>query len=165
LWHNKEMNMPNKFIRNLSTEEISRLEQLWQTSDNFRLRNRSQAILLSFQKVSIDEIAKICQVGRDAVSSWIRKWEKRGEAGLKDEPKSGRPPKLSAIEEEEALKLALKMPNAPNRQLAEIKKQTGKEVSRGILKRVLKKNIGGNESNEEKPRNTIKKSSSEPNGN
>jgi transposase len=165
LWHNKEMNMPNKFIRNLSAEEISRLEQLWQTSDNFRLRNRSQAILLSFQKVSMDEIAKICQVGRDAVSSWIRKWESRGEAGLKDEPKSGRRPKLSAAEEEQALRLALKLPNAPNRQLAEIKKQTGKEVSRGILKRVLKKNIGGNESNEEKPRNTIKKSSSEPNGN
>lgn len=39
--------------------------------------------------VPMDEIAKICQVGRDAVSSWIRKWEASGEAGLSDEPKSG----------------------------------------------------------------------------
>lgn len=156
------MNMPNKFVRNLSAEEIIRLEQLWQTSNNFRFRNRSQAILLSFQKVPINEIAKICQVGRDAVSSWIRKWEASGEAGLKDEPKSGRRPKLSEAEEKEVLKLALQMPNAPSRQLAEIKNQTGKEVSRGMLKRLLKKNIGGKESNEEKPRNTIKKSSSEP---
>ncbi len=156
--------MPNKFVRNLSAEEISRLEQLWQSGSNFRFRNRSQAILLSFQKVPMDEIAKICQVGRDAVSSWIRKWETRGEEGLKDAPKSGRRPKLSEAEEKEALKLALKMPNAPSRQLAEIKNRTGKQVSRGILKRRLKKNIAGNESNEEKSRNTSKKSSSVRNG-
>ena len=159
------MNMPNKFVRNLSAEEISRLEQLWQTGNNFRFRNRSQAILLSFQKVPMDEIAKICQVGRDAVSSWIRKWEASGEAGLKDEPKSGRRPKLSEAEEKEALKLALKIPNAPSRQLAEIKNRTGKEVSRGMLKRMLKKNIGGNELSEEKPENIIKKSSGGQNGN
>lgn len=131
MWHNKEMNMPNKFVRNLSAEEIIRLEQLWHSSDNFRLRNRSQAILLSFQKVSIDEIAKICQVGRDAVSRWLQKWETSGEEGLKDEPKSGRRPRFSEAEELEAVQLALQMPNSPTRQLAEIEKQTGKPVSRG----------------------------------
>jgi transposase len=149
------MNMPNKFVRNLSAEEIIRLEQLWQTSDNFRLRNRSQAILLSFQKVSMDEIAKICQVGRDAVSRWIKKWETTGEAGLKDEPKSGRRPRLSEAEEKTAVELALQMPNSPGRQLAEIARQTGKPVSGGMLKRMLKKNIVGNESKEGKPSNTI----------
>ena len=156
------MNMPNKFVRNLSAEEVIGLEQLWHRSDNFRLRNRAQAILLSFQKVSLDEIAKICQVGRDAVSGWIQKWEMRGEDGLKDEPKSGRRPRLSAAEELAAVQLALQMPNSPTRQLAAIEKQTGKPVSRGMLKRMLKKNIGGNESNGEKPRNTIRRSSSAP---
>ncbi len=66
------MNVPNKFVNNLTDENIMKLEQLWQTSSNFRLRNRSHAILLSFQRVSIDEIAHICAVGRDAVSSWIK---------------------------------------------------------------------------------------------
>jgi transposase len=152
------MNMPNKFVRNLSAEEIIRLEQLWQTSDNFCLRNRSQAILLSFQKVSPDEIAGICQVGRASVSRWIQKWETTGEAGLKDNPKSGRRPRLSEDEEIEVLKIALQMPNAPARQLAAIEKRMGKPVSRGMLKRMLKKNIVGNESKEEKPSTTISSS-------
>jgi hypothetical protein len=78
------MNMPNKFVNNLTDENIIKLEQLWQTSSNFRLRNRSQAVLLSFQKVPIDETAKICNVGRDAVSSWIKRWETDGYEGLSD---------------------------------------------------------------------------------
>ncbi len=150
--------MPNKFVNNLTDENIMKLEQLWQTSSNFRFRNRSQAILLSFQRVPIDEIAKICNVGRDAVSRWINRWEVGGYEGLGDQPKSGRRPTLSKIEALKAVKIALQVPQSPARQLSAIEKKTGKRVSRGILKRLLKKNIVGNESNEEKPRNTISES-------
>ena len=89
------MNMPNKFVNNLTDENIMKLEQLWQTSSKFRRRNGSQAILLSFQRVPIDERAKICNVGRDALSSWINRWETDGYDGLSDQPKSGRRPTLS----------------------------------------------------------------------
>ena len=110
------MNVPNKFVNNLTDENIMKLEQLWQTSSNFRLRNRSHAILLSFQRVSIDEIANICAVGRDAVSSWINRWEAAGYEGLTDHLKSGRRPTLSKKEELEAVKIALCVPQSPARQ-------------------------------------------------
>ncbi len=165
MWHNVEMNMPNKFVNNLTDENIIKLEQLWQTSSNFRLRNGSQAVLLSFQKVPIDEIAKICNVGRDAVSSWIKRWETDGYEGLSDQPKSGRRATLSKKEELQAVKPALRVPHSPVRQLSAIEKKTGKQVSRGMLKRMLKKNIVGNESNEAKPRNTISESFAAPDEN
>jgi transposase len=133
------MNMPNKFVNNLTDENIIKLEQLWQTSSNFRLRNGSQAVLLSFQKVPIDETAKICNVGRDAVSSWIKRWETDGYEGLSDQPKSGRRATLSKKEELHAVNPALRVPHSPVRQLSAIEKKTGKHVSRGMLKRRLKK--------------------------
>jgi len=159
------MNVPNKFVDHLTDESIMKLEQLWQTSSNFRLRNRSHAILLSFQRVSIDEIANICAVGRDAVSSWINRWEAAGYEGLKDHLKSGRRPTLSKKEQLKAVKIALCVPQSPARQLSEIEKKTGKRVSRGMLKRMLKKNIGGNESNEGKPKNTTNERFAERNEN
>jgi transposase len=52
----------------------------------------------------INDIAKIYQVDRDTVSTWITKWEQEGEASLHDQPRSGRPPKLTP--EEQALAIA-----------------------------------------------------------
>lgn len=156
------MNMPNKFVSNLTAEEITKLEQLWQTNANFRVRNRAQALLLSYRRVGIDEIARICKVGRDAVSSWINNWETSGYEGLKDKAKSGRRPTLSQTEEAVAIKTALEVPQSPARQLAEIEKKVGKRISRGSLKRLLKKNIGGNESSAAKLKNVVGKSFSEP---
>jgi transposase len=155
------MNMPNKFVSNLTEEDVTKLEQLWQTNANFRVRNRAQSILLSYRRVGIDELARICGVGRDAVSSWINKWETSGEAGLKDKVRSGRRPTLSRTEETEALKIALEVPQSPARQLAEIEKKVGKRISGGILKRLLKKNIVGNQSSAAKLKNTIGRNLSE----
>ena len=89
------MKVPTKFIKTLSQEEHSRLVENHQTSENFRLRNRSHAILLSFERFPIAEIAKICRVDRDTVSLWIDNWNEFGEKGLADEEKSGRPPILT----------------------------------------------------------------------
>ena len=62
--------MPNKFIETLSATDYNQLLENYQTSHNFRLRNRSHAILLSFQKYPIDEIAKICEVHRTTPNKW-----------------------------------------------------------------------------------------------
>jgi len=92
-----------------------------------------------YQRIAIDEIAKVCGVGRDAVSSWLDQWNRDGDEGLKDKAKSGRRPTLSEKETVEAIATALQVPQSPARQLAEIEKNTGKKISRGILKRLLKK--------------------------
>ena len=133
------MKVPTKFIKTLSQEEHRRLVENHQTSANFRLRNRSHAILLSVEKFPIAEIARICRVDRDTVSLWIDNWNQFGETGLEDEEKSGRPPILTKEEQEKALEIALRNPKFPHRQLAEIKKENGKEISQSTLKNLLKK--------------------------
>lgn len=141
------MKVPTKFIKTLSQEEHKRLVENHQTSGNFRLRNRSHAILLSVEKFPIAEIARICRVDRDTVSLWIDNWNEYGEKGLEDEEKSGRPPILAKEEQEKAIEIALRNPKFPHRQLEEIKKQSGKEISQDTLKNLLKKKtISGNES-------------------
>lgn len=131
--------MPTKFIKTLSQEEHSKLVENHQTSENFRLRNRSHAILLSFERFPIAEIARICRVDRDTMSLWINNWNEFGEKGLKDEEKSGRPPILTVEEQEKAIETALRNPKFPHRQLSEISKESGKEISQWTLKKLLKK--------------------------
>jgi transposase len=95
--------------------------------------------LLSFEKFPIADIARICRVDRDTVSLWIDNWNEFGEKGLADEEKSGRPPILTLQEQEKALEIALRNPKFPHRQLSEIKKESGKEISQWTLKNLLKK--------------------------
>jgi transposase len=135
------MNMPNKFVENLADTDYQKLLENYQTSDNFRLRKRSHTILLSFQRYSIDEIASICQVHRNTVSRWINWWNEDGTVALKDAPKVGRTPILTLEEQVKTVELGLQNPKFPHRELAEIKRQTGKQISAYTLKRLLKKKI------------------------
>ena len=141
------MKTPTIFVNTLSEQERHKLIENHQTSDNFRIRNRSHAILLSSEKFPIDEIALICRANRDTVSGWIRNWNKSGFNGLADGEKSGRQRILTKEEEEKAISIALKNPKFPHRQLGEIKAVTGKEISKYTLKNLLKKKtIFGKES-------------------
>lgn len=133
------MKVPTKFVKALSETEHSKLIENHQTSENFRLRNRSHAILLSGEQYSLAEIAKICRVDRDTVSLWIDNWNELGSQGLEDDERSGRPPLLTASEQEKAVVIALKNPKFPSRQLSAIKREIGKEISPFTLKDLLKK--------------------------
>ena len=86
------MNVPNKFVKTLTQEDYSELVENHQKSENFRVRNRAHAILLSFEKYPIDEIAVICGVHRNTISRWIERWNEFGLKGLRDVEKDGRPP-------------------------------------------------------------------------
>lgn len=143
----RNMKTPTKFVNTLSEQEHSKLIENHQTDDNFRVRNRSHAILLSAEKFPIDEIARICRVDRDTISLWIDNWNDSGTDALADSEKSGRPPTLTEQEQAQAVEIALKNPKFPHRQLGEIKAETGKEISKYTLKGLLKKKIiSGNES-------------------
>lgn len=140
------MKTPTKFVNTLSEQEHSKLIEYHQQSDNFRVRNRSHAILLSSERFSVAEIARVCRVDRDTVSNWIDNWNEFGFTALADDEKSGRPPILTEQEEAKAIAIALKNPKFPHRQLSEIKRETGKEISQYTLKNLLKKKtISGRE--------------------
>lgn len=128
------MNMPNKFVTNLTEDDITKLERLWQTSPKFRIRNRASAILLSYRRVSREEIAKICQIHRETVSHWIDDWERESYQGLADKERSGRPPILDKKEEAEVLEIALQEPRLPHRKMKEMEEKVDKSISRATLK-------------------------------
>jgi len=135
------MNVPNKFIKTLVDKEYNQLVENYQTSPNFRVRNRSHAILLSFQKYSIDQIAAICGVHRNAVSRWINRWHELGLESLADFQRKGRPPLLTVEEQAKAVEIGLRNPKFPHRQLSEIKREIGKDVSKFTLKNLIKKRL------------------------
>ena len=131
--------MPNKFVKTLFDKDYQKLVENYQTSSNFRVRNSSQAILLSFQKYAVNEIAQICRVHRTTICIWIDKWNAHQK--LEDQERSGRPPILNLEEQKKAVGIGLQNPKFPHRQLIEIERATGKEISQGTLKRMLKKRL------------------------
>ncbi len=135
------MNVPNKFVKTLTEEDYNKLVENHQKSENFRVRNRAHAILLSFEKYPIDEIAVICGVHRNTISRWIERWNEFGLKGLRDVEKDGRPPILTLEEQAKTVEIALLNPRFPHRQLSRIKAETGKTISQYTLKRLIKKRL------------------------
>jgi len=135
------MNVPYKFIESLSAEDYDKLVEYHQTGVNARVRRRAHALLLSFQKRSVDEIAAIYQVHRNTVSRWIERWHEGGWETLPDIKQAGRPPLLTLEEQAQAVAIALANPKFPHRQLQRIRAATGKQISAWTLKRILKKKI------------------------
>ena len=133
------MKVPTKFIKTLSEEEMTKLVENRQTNENFRVRNRSHAILLSAEGYPIDQIAVICKAHRNAVSRWLERWKEFGVDGLADGSRSGRPRVLSDVEEAEAVEIALANPRFPARQRGEISAALGKEISVWKVKDLIKK--------------------------
>ena len=135
------MNVPTKFVEILTEEDYTKLVENHRKSKNHRVRNRAHAVLLSFEKYPIDEIAAICGVHRNAVSRWINRWNEFGFKGLSDVEKKGRPPILTLEEQAKTVEIALLNPKFPHRQLSQIKAETGKTISSYTLKRLLKKRL------------------------
>jgi transposase len=58
-----------------------------------RVALRAQMVLLSDRGQSVPTIATLHRCGRDVVRLWLHRYQERGVAGLRDRPRSGRPPK------------------------------------------------------------------------
>ncbi len=103
------MKVPVKFVSKLKEEQIKELNEVIKDCQKVQSRRRAQAILLSGQNYSIDEIAKIVNVNRNTVSIWIDKWEQEGLIGLEDKPRCGSPSILTESEKELVIKLAFEV--------------------------------------------------------
>lgn len=89
-----------RYVRTLTESQRHTLENIMKHDPSPRARTRGHRILLSSRRVTIKEIAKIYQVDRDTISSWIKKWEQTGVESLYDKPRCGRPSKLTQEEKE-----------------------------------------------------------------
>lgn len=131
------MKIPTKFVQSLTEEQREQLKAVMKSQAPQRTRMRAHAILLSERRYSIDQIADIYQTDRDRVSEWLAWWEKYQFEGLDDDPRSGRPPKLTEKEQKRAVKLTLKEPRSLRQGLTAIATTVGKIISRDTLKRIL----------------------------
>lgn len=120
-----------RYIKPLSEKDKAQLDELLRQGESHRVRRRAHAILLSADGFTIDEIARIYQTDRDTVSSTFTRWENAGLAGLFDEAKSGRPPKLSKAEAAEAVDTLKEDPRSIKKALAITKKKRANKSVNG----------------------------------
>ncbi len=128
-----------RYIQPLTAEQRALLDKTMQDDPSFQARIRAHSLLLSAQGKLIKDIAQTYQVHRVTVSAWINKWEQHGAESLHDQPRSGRPCKLTAAEQELARQYLKDEPRALKAAVDRIAQKTEKHISISTLKRLAKK--------------------------
>ena len=131
------MKTPTKFVNPLTAAQREELQAIMKSTAPQRKRMRAHAVLLSARRYSLDQIADIYQVDRDRVSQWLERWEAAHMDGLDDEPRSGRPPKLTDAERQDVLKITLQEPRSIKTGLKRIADEVGKLLSGETLRTLL----------------------------
>ncbi len=128
-----------RYVRPLIETQREILEKTMKHDASSRARARAHSLLLSAQGMTINDIAKISHVDRDTASTWITKWEHQGEASLHDQPRSGRPPKLTPEEQKLAIEYIKEDPRSLKHVVERLVTKTEKRISISALKRLAKK--------------------------
>lgn len=87
------------YVRGLSEAERLLLKQQARRTVG-RVAERIRMILLSSRGYGVPEIARIFECDEATVRHWIQRYEAEGLPGLKDRPRSGRPPRADAVARE-----------------------------------------------------------------
>ena len=114
------MRTPTKFAQDLTDEQKEELKAIMKSTAPQPKRMRANVILLSARSFSIDQIAAIYEVDRDRVSQWLEWWSESQFDGLADDQRSGRPPKLTASEQEQVLEIIKEEARSTRRGVSEI---------------------------------------------
>jgi transposase len=128
-----------RYVRLLTESHRHTLAEIMKHDATPRARVRAHGILLSAQGMKIKEIAKIYQVDRDTVATWIKKWEQHGVASLYEKPRSGRPPKLTPEEQDLVRQYIKEEPRCLKQVVERLRQKTAKRLSLSSLKRLAKK--------------------------
>lgn len=98
----------------LKTEELEALEKLYKNSDDNLVRKRSQCLILSHQKQSITDLAKIFGVSRRTIERWYDGWAQSGVDSLQMVPGRGVKTRLKGYEDEVKTQVELHGRNLKN---------------------------------------------------
>ena len=82
------------YARQPTPEEHAELKRMTRQEIG-RVSQRAQMILLSAQRRTVPEIAALFEVRRATVRFWVRQFDAEGPPGLRDDPRSGRPRKVT----------------------------------------------------------------------
>src|SRR6266566_9697610 len=128
-----------RYVQPLSDEQRALLEKTMKEDTAFRARSRAHSLLLSAAGTPIQTIANAYHVHRVTVSAWIKKWEHHGVQSLHDQPRSGRPTKLTPDEQELAQQYIKEEPRSLKGVVERLAHKTEKRLSISTLKRLAKK--------------------------
>lgn len=92
------------FVRALSEAEQRELRQ-GARREVGRVAERMRMVLLSARGYSVPQIATIFECDEASVRRWIERFEATGVSGLRDRPRSGRPPSASAAARDQVRRL------------------------------------------------------------
>ena len=84
------------YVRKPSVNERAELRKMARQEVG-RVSQRATIILLSERRKKVPELAEIFGVSRATVRLWIHRFNRHGEVGLYDTPRSGRPSSVPAI--------------------------------------------------------------------
>lgn len=84
------------FVRPPADEELTELKRMTRQEIG-RVSQRAQMIILSSQKRTVPEIANLFEAHQKTVRFWIKQFNQHGPTGLYDQPRSGRPRKVSPV--------------------------------------------------------------------
>jgi len=97
----------------LSAEEVSALDEVYQSTRDVRLRTRVQMILLAVEKgLSAPAIGEIVRENEETVRRWMKRYMAEGITGLSDKPRPGAIPKLTASYRQELLRVVRQRPRS-----------------------------------------------------
>jgi transposase len=120
------------------TEERQTLEEMYKNHHCHAPRMRAHAVLMSDAGFSVKELAAAFGVCRQTASTWLHSWDELGICGLLNGYRSGRPNKLSAENQHQAIELVKEFPRSLKTVLARLCELTGINLSRSSLKRLCK---------------------------
>jgi transposase len=73
-------------------EQVEILDNLYRTTKDVRLRQRTQLVLLAVEKGLVAaEVGAIVRLSEESVRRWLKRYMAEGIEGLKDEPRPGKP--------------------------------------------------------------------------
>ena len=84
--------MPKKINYTLTPESVILIEQAIKNHEDLRVRQRANIIRLLHLGQKAQEIAPLLAIQPSQVYYWHKRWREEGLEGLRDKPRSGRPP-------------------------------------------------------------------------
>ena len=100
----KERHMRSLPLPVPTAEQLTALDELYQSTRDVRMRTRAQMVLLAVeQHLTAPAIAAIVRENEETVRRWLKRWSTEGLEGLKDRPGGGAPAKITKQYEEQLL--------------------------------------------------------------
>lgn len=98
-------------VRPMTTEEIERIGELARSrTAPVRAAERARIIWLAREGRCVPAIARELGIHPETIRFWLKRFNERGLAGLRDEPRSGRPPIYTPEEVGEVIATSLANP-------------------------------------------------------